>query len=132
MLVKLADLLLNGVKLGNIFAVILLALSAAFDTVNHSIVLETFDKYYGLNGQVSAWLKSYLSERSFCVSVDKFLSDDKLLTLYYFIPVFYRVCSNTIASNSVLFYSFILSCMQQHYFHAFLMISMSLVLWMIM
>ena len=73
MLVKLADSVLNGMELGKISAVLLMDLSAAFDTVNHSILLETFDKYYGINGQVSAWLKSYLSDRSFCVS--------KLLTL---------------------------------------------------
>ena len=81
MLVKLADSVLNGMELRNISAVLLMDLSAALDTVNHSILLETFDKYYGINGQVSAWLKSYLSERSFYVSIDKCLSEDKLLTL---------------------------------------------------
>ena len=88
MLVKLADSVLNGMELGNI-------------SVNHSILLETFDKYYGINGQVSAWLKSYLSERSFCVSIDKCLSEDKLLTLsvprrLWVSLLFYHVCSNTV------------------------------------
>ena len=68
-------------ELGNISAVLLMDLSVAFDTVNNSILLETFDNYYGINGQVFAWLKSYLSERSLCVSIDKCLGEDKLLTL---------------------------------------------------
>ena len=39
MLGKLADSVLNDMELGNISAVILMDLSAAFDTVNHSILL---------------------------------------------------------------------------------------------
>ena len=102
-------------ELGNISAVLLMDLSVAFDTVNNSILLETFDNYYGINGQVFAWLKSYLSERSFCVSIDKCLGEDKLLTLSLFL-------------KEVVGQPFILSCMQQHCSHAFLMTSFSLVL----
>ena len=72
MLVKLADSILNGMELGNISAVLLMDLSAAFDTVNHSILLETFDKYYGINGQVSPSRRLWVS------------------------LLFYHVCSNTV------------------------------------
>ena len=44
MLIKLSDLILNNMEAGQISAVVLMDLSAAFDTVNHIILLETFEK----------------------------------------------------------------------------------------
>ena len=70
MLVKLTGVILNGMKNKLISAVVALHLSAAFDTVNHRILLETFKNYYGLDGTVLSWVKSYLSNRSCFVNVD--------------------------------------------------------------
>ena len=51
-----------------------LDLSATFDTVNHKILLEVLNKYYGIQEAALQWSKSYLANRQFQVQIeDKFL-----------------------------------------------------------
>ena len=53
----------------------LLDLSAAFDTINHDILIAKLKKLYGFNGVIIEWIKSYITDRSFRVSVNGKYSD---------------------------------------------------------
>ena len=48
----------------------MLDLSAAFDTVNHAVLIKKLKNFYGLGGNIIKWIESYLNKRSFKVSVN--------------------------------------------------------------
>ncbi len=48
---------------------VLLDLSAAFDTVNHNILLERLENWVGLSGMALKWFRSYLEGRGYFVSI---------------------------------------------------------------
>ena len=70
MLVKLADCILNGMECQEISAVVACDLSAAFDTINISVLLPTFHNYYGITGDVLKWVESYLTDQSCSVMIN--------------------------------------------------------------
>ena len=56
---------------GNSVILVLLDLSAAFDTVNHDLLLSRLEKRFGITGTVLNWFKSYLCNRSQFVSINQ-------------------------------------------------------------
>lgn len=64
---------------GNIAILILLDLSAAFDTVSHTLLIKRLRTLFGIRGNVLKWLESYLTSRHQCVSVEGILSDSTTL-----------------------------------------------------
>jgi len=54
---------------------ILLDLRAAFDTVDHQMLLKHLRTEFGVSGRVLDWFTSYLSNHSQKVTVDGVLSD---------------------------------------------------------
>ncbi len=67
------DLLLSSDR-GCISLLVLLDLSAAFDTIDHNILLNRLEKSVGISGSALAWLKSYLSDRHQFVAVNEEVS----------------------------------------------------------
>ena len=61
-----------------------LDLSAAFDTVDHSILTSTLKTKFGINELALKWFDSYLQPRSIKVAVNGKYSDEKQLT--YSVP----------------------------------------------
>ena len=60
--------------------VAMLDMSAAFDTVDHAILLKRLQSTFGFQGTVIRWFESYLSERTVRVSINDALSDTLELT----------------------------------------------------
>ncbi len=54
---------------GKISVLVLLDLSAAFDTVDHNILLERLENWVGLSGMALKWFRSYLEGRGYFVSI---------------------------------------------------------------
>ena len=77
------DILLDMAK-GSVTALSLLDLSTAFDTIDHTILLDRLNVYYGLSELALGWFKSYLSGRTHSVKVGSTLSHPA--ALHYGVP----------------------------------------------
>ena len=64
---------------------ILLDLSAAFDTLDHDILFHRFENRCGVSGLALQWFISYLSNRAYSVSL-KSLPSSKSVTVIFGVP----------------------------------------------
>ena len=65
---------------GRCVMLVLLDLSAAFDTVDHGILLSRLSQCIGVQGSAYTWFESYLSSRSQFVQIRDTSSSDRQLT----------------------------------------------------
>ena len=83
-LLRVHNDILSAVDKGNGVFLILLDLSAAFDTVDHTILLTFLKDHIGLDGSTLDLFKSYLTNRTQCVSIKGVFSE--LSMLMYGVP----------------------------------------------
>uniref|UniRef100_A0A8D0D0W2 Reverse transcriptase domain-containing protein n=1 Tax=Sander lucioperca TaxID=283035 RepID=A0A8D0D0W2_SANLU len=69
-LVKITNDLLTAADKGLVSVLVLLDLSAAFDTIDHTILLQRLEHLVGIKGIALSWFKSYFSERSQFVNIN--------------------------------------------------------------
>ena len=65
----------------SITALVAIDLSAAFDTVDHTILLQVLNAKFGITGQALKWFNSYLRDRSFKVVIGDKYSKPHSLTV---------------------------------------------------
>jgi len=75
MKVKLSVHIIKAMAQQKITIVCVRDLSAAFDTIDHSIFIHCLSSWFGLNGTVLSWLNSYISSRDFVVNIKENISD---------------------------------------------------------
>ena len=68
-LIRIQHDLLTAIDQKKCVFLVLLDMSAAFDTVDHSVLLRRLSDRYGVKDQALAWVKSYLSDRKQFVSI---------------------------------------------------------------
>ena len=68
-LLSICDNILKNMEDGKCTSIVSLDLSAAFDMVNHAILLDVLNCYFGITEHALSWISSYLSSRRFQVQV---------------------------------------------------------------
>ena len=71
--------ILSAQDRGELTALSLLNLSAAFGTIDHDLLLSRLTERFGIDGVVLQWVRSYLTGRSQLVKVNGILSTPQLL-----------------------------------------------------
>ena len=99
-LIQMYDTWINAYEDGEVSGVCLLDMSAAFDIVDHSLLLKKME-LYGFGDDSLDWTRSYLTGRSQCVSINGSLS--KFLPVPTGVPhgsilgpIFYTIFTNAL------------------------------------
>ncbi len=73
-LLRVSNDILRGVDSGSCVVLLLLDLTAAFDTVDHDILIARLKNHVGVQGLALKWFSSYLKDRTFSVSLGDYSS----------------------------------------------------------
>ena len=78
-LMRVQNDLLKAVDSQGGAVLVLLDLSAAFDTIDHQVLLRTLQEHIGITGTALSWFRSYLSDRHQSVKIGKTVSKSRPL-----------------------------------------------------
>lgn len=78
-LLKVQNDILIDIDNNNVSILVMLDLSAAFDTIDHEVLLKRLESHYGIKGKVLKWFRSYLTDRSQSIIIDDEISEPKQL-----------------------------------------------------
>ena len=83
-LLNMCENILRNMENGKCTSIVSLILSAAFDTVNHTILLDILNGYFGISEHALSWISSYLSSRKFQVQIGHLTS--KMVKIDFLVP----------------------------------------------
>ena len=78
-ILNLCDNILQNMENNIYTTMVALDLSATLGTVNHKILLEVLNKYYGIQRVALQWIKSYLAKMQFHVQIEDEFSEVKTI-----------------------------------------------------
>ena len=78
-LIKVQNDILSALDAGSSAILLMLDLSAAFDTIDHDILLSRLCNVYGITGNALDWFRSYLTGRIQRVVIENAVSGDQEL-----------------------------------------------------
>ena len=79
-LTKVMDEILWNTEQKKVTILVCIDLSAAFDTVDHSVLIKVLNKYYGISGSALQWFETYLLDRQMKVNTGDVYSETKRLS----------------------------------------------------
>ena len=85
-LIKVQNDILMNMDRQQVTLLVLLDLSAAFDTIDHQVLLDRLRLSFGIRGCALQWISSYLSDRTQRVSFENNFSQRHLRYLSYGVP----------------------------------------------
>ena len=68
----------------NVSVLVLPDLTAAFDTIDHEILLNRLESWIGLSGTTLSWFNTYLTDRNYSVSLGDYVSEKR--SILYGVP----------------------------------------------
>ena len=69
-LIRIHNDIIGAIDQGDIAGLVLLDLSAAFDTVDHSVLINVLHERFGICGDALSWITSYITDRSQVVQIN--------------------------------------------------------------
>ena len=83
-LVKVSSDILSSLDQGYVVVLVMLDLSAVFETIDHEILLQRFENTFGITNDALSWFRSYLADRYQIINIDGVLSDP--VALHFGVP----------------------------------------------